>query len=168
MQHCFGHTQPMSVVFTVCTYRSKSQLGNLEIVVRVKGAKGPKLCVYHVATLFSSCRIALISLKYQVLARGKVLNARVLSCSQGPGISYLSPLSCKTVMPFLPSLCITHLSGCLLTTLTWICHFTTNSCGIPGLLPYNCFYTWKAVISWLKNLPLLFFWRLNIYCSDIR
>lgn len=26
LQHCSSHTQPMSVVFKVCTYRNKSQL----------------------------------------------------------------------------------------------------------------------------------------------
>lgn len=26
LQHCFSHTQPISVVFKVCTYRNKSQL----------------------------------------------------------------------------------------------------------------------------------------------
>lgn len=75
LQHCSGHTQPMSVVFKVCTYRSKSQLGNLGFVARVKGAEEPKPHLYRVTTLLASCGIALISLKYQVLARGKVLNS---------------------------------------------------------------------------------------------
>lgn len=121
------------------SYLQKTQLGYSGFVARVEGAKEPKTCVYHVATSVISCKIAQIALKYQVLARGKVLNPRVASCSDGPGISYLSALSCKTRMPFPPSLCITHQSGCSLTALTWICHFTTNSCRIPGLLPYNCF-----------------------------